>query len=78
MRRLADAGFRSVTELANEGWQPTWPAYGVIDVAGRRDAARWCRSTTSSSAPASQRIGSHTLAIPGTDHRALVAEVALK
>ena len=24
--RLADAGCRSATELANEGWQPTWPA----------------------------------------------------
>ena len=29
MRELDDAGFRDAGELANEGWQPTWPANHV-------------------------------------------------
>ena len=29
-RALADAGYRSVTELANQGFQPTWPASGKL------------------------------------------------
>jgi endonuclease/exonuclease/phosphatase family metal-dependent hydrolase len=77
MRRLATDGFRSVTELANEGWQPTWPSNGLFHVfglplpmlvqidhvlVGSRMAA----------------MSSHTVAIPGTDHRALVATVAAK
>lgn len=77
MRRLADAGFRSATELANEGWQPTWPAYGAhsllglplphvvpIDhvLVGDRLAA----------------LSTHTVDLPGSDHRGLVAEVAAR
>lgn len=77
MRRLSADGFRSVTELANQGLQPTWPSNGLwhlvgfslptlvqIDhvLVGRRLAA----------------LSSHTVTIPGTDHRALVASVAAK
>ena len=29
MRQLDDAGFRDAGEVANEGWQPTWPANHV-------------------------------------------------
>ena len=29
MRELDDAGFRDAGELANNGWQPTWPANHV-------------------------------------------------
>ena len=75
MRRLAEAGFHSVTELANEGWQPTWPAYGLVDVGGvsmprvvQIDHVLVRRHFAA--------LGSHTVAIPGTDHSALVAEVA--
>ncbi|MBB6626694.1 endonuclease/exonuclease/phosphatase family protein [Nocardioides sp. KIGAM211] len=77
MRALGDLGLRSVAELANEGWQPTWPSNGIrgllgvglpplvqIDhvLVGRRLAA----------------LGTHTVDVPGTDHRAVVAEVARK
>lgn len=77
LRRLAADGWRSVAELANEGWQPTWPANGVIGLlglpvpslvqidhvlVGRRLAA----------------LGTHTVLVPGTDHRAVVAAVARK
>jgi endonuclease/exonuclease/phosphatase (EEP) superfamily protein YafD len=77
MRKLADAGYRSATELANEGWQPTWPAYGVVHVAGL-DVPRLVQIDHVLVGPRLAAIRTHTLAIPGTDHRALVAEVAVK
>ena len=77
MRALADAGYRDVGELANEGWQPTWPAND-----------RWA-PLPGLSFPAAQidhvlvgermaAIGQHTVEIPGSDHRAVVALVARK
>ncbi len=77
MRRLADAGYRSATELANEGWQPTWPAYGVVHVAGL-EVPRLVQIDHVLVGPGLAALGTHTLAIPGTDHRALVAELAVK
>lgn len=76
MRALGAAGYRSVTELANEGWQPTWPsnhrAFGFLPVpplvqidhvlAGPQMAAE----------------GSRTIRIEGSDHRAVVAEIAYR
>lgn len=74
---LAALGLRSVAELANEGWQPTWPANGeqrVLGVGlpplvqidhvlvGERLAA----------------LSTRTVAIDGTDHLAVVAEVAFQ
>ena len=75
--RLADDGLRSAAEVANEGWQPTWPAGGsrrVLGVplpplvqidhvlVGRRVAA----------------LSVETVEVDGSDHRAVVAELALK
>jgi endonuclease/exonuclease/phosphatase (EEP) superfamily protein YafD len=77
MRALSEAGYRSASELANEGWQPTWPAVAgasllgisvpnVVDIdhvlVGHSFAA----------------ISTHTIDIPESDHRALVAELAAK
>ena len=77
MLRLAGAGWRDVAEVANEGWQPTWPADGVEPVTdlpsprlvqidhvlvGRRIAA----------------LGSERVRIGGSDHSAVVARVAAK
>ncbi|HEU4811565.1 MAG TPA: endonuclease/exonuclease/phosphatase family protein [Nocardioides sp.] len=74
MRLLAADGWRSAAELANEGWQPTWP---VIDWLGLQvpalvqvDHVLVGRSLAALSA--------RTLEIPGSDHRAVVAEVARK
>ena len=76
LRALADAGYRDAGELANDGWQPTWPS-----------SARW---TLLGPVPALAQIdhvlvgprltatGMHTVAIPGSDHRAVVAVVARK
>jgi len=77
MRRLGDAGYRSATELANEGWQPTWPAYGVMHVAGF-EVPRLVQIDHVLVGPRLAALGTHTLTIPGSDHRALVAELAVK
>jgi endonuclease/exonuclease/phosphatase family metal-dependent hydrolase len=75
MRRLEDAGFRSATELANDGFQPTWPAYGFESVLGipvphvvAIDHVLVGDRLTA--------ISTHTVDLPGSDHRGLVAEVA--
>jgi hypothetical protein len=77
LRRLDDAGFRDATELANGGWQPTWPTYGSVDVAGL-PVPRLVQIDHVLVGHRLAALGTRTLAIPGTDHRALVAEVAAK
>jgi endonuclease/exonuclease/phosphatase (EEP) superfamily protein YafD len=75
LQSLADAGYRDAGELANDGWQRTWPSQGgflpfisvplvQIDhvLLGPRLAS----------------LGMHTADIPGSDHRAVVATVAAK
>jgi endonuclease/exonuclease/phosphatase (EEP) superfamily protein YafD len=77
MRALADAGYRAVSELANEGWQPTWPANGGFRVLG----VPLPRSAQIDHVLLGERlaaIGSSTFPLAGTDHRPLVAEVARK
>jgi endonuclease/exonuclease/phosphatase (EEP) superfamily protein YafD len=77
MRRLADAGYRDVGELANQGWQPTWPANGVVDLLGLPlpSVAQIDHVLVGSRMAA---VSMRTAAIPGSDHRAVVAEVARK
>jgi len=75
MRELDDAGFRDAGELANEGWQPTWPANNVglfplLPPLVRIDHVLLGSSLAS--------LGTHTVDIGGTDHLALVATVARK
>jgi len=77
MRRLAAAGYRDVGELANQGWQPTWPASdrwavlpGIAFPLAQIDHVLV--------GPRLAAIGQHTVAVPGSDHRAVVAEVARK
>jgi endonuclease/exonuclease/phosphatase family metal-dependent hydrolase len=73
MRRLGDAGFRDAAELANEGWQPTWPAnhvgvFPLLPAVVRIDHVLLDDTMAS--------LGTHTVHIKGTDHLALVATVA--
>ena len=77
MRALADDGYRSVAELANEGWQPTWPAHGRFRVLG----LPLPRSAPIDHVLVGERLaalGSRTVDLAGTDHRPVVAEVARK
>ncbi len=77
MRALADAGYRSASELANEGWQPTWPAASGASVLGI-SVPNVVQLDHVLVGPAFAAISTHTLDIPESDHRALVAELAVK
>lgn len=74
MRDLAGAGYRDVGELANRGWQPTWPTSGVFDLLGLPVA----QIDHVLVGPDLAAIGMRTEEIEGSDHRAVVAEVARK
>lgn len=75
MRSLRGAGFRSAVEVANSGWQPTWPADGATDWLGR-----WIPRAVEIDhvlvGPDLTALDTHRLDIPGTDHNAVVAELA--
>lgn len=77
MRELAQAGYRSVAELANEGWQPTWPANAGASVLGI-PVPNVVVIDHVLVGPTYAAVGTHTLDLPESDHRALVAEVAVK
>ena len=77
VQALADDGFRSVAELANEGWQPTWAANGergllgfglppLVQIDHVLVGARLAAGSTD------------TLRLDGTDHLAVVARVAFQ
>lgn len=75
-RRLLDTGLRDVAEEAGEGWQLTWPANGSYRLGGLLPTPvlvpidhvlvgeRW------------HGLASWTAPVPGSDHLALLAEVA--
>lgn len=73
MRELDEAGFRDAGELANNGFQPTWPAnhvglFPLLPPLVRIDHVLLADTLAS--------LGTHTVDIDGTDHLALVATVA--
>lgn len=77
MRRYRDLGYRSAAELLNTGWQPTWPDHGHRRVLGvplprvvHIDHVMVARHLTA--------LTVEHLEVPGSDHRAVVAEVALR
>ncbi|WP_296607138.1 endonuclease/exonuclease/phosphatase family protein [Nocardioides sp.] len=76
VRALVDAGLRDAAELANAGWQPTWP-FG--------DRWRLVFALPPLVAIDHVLVGPrlaveevHTVHLPGSDHRAVVATVARK
>ena len=77
VRALADAGLRDVGELANQGWQPTWPSSGAVDVLGV-PVPSLAQIDHVLVGPRLAAISMHTRDIPGSDHRAVIAVVAPK
>ena len=75
MRALADAGYRDASELANEGWEPTWPAGGSVDVLGLPLPAL-SQIDHVLVGPSLAALSMQTAEIQGSDHRAVVAVVA--
>lgn len=75
LRALADAGWRDAARLAHQGWQPTWPAHGLFSVLGI-PLPPVTRIDHVLVGPGWSSLGTRTVTIDGTDHRAVVAEVA--
>lgn len=76
-RELYDAGLRSAAERTNSGWQPTWPDHGKHSFLGiplpllvQIDHVLVGRSMTATATEA--------ISISGSDHRAVVAEIAFR
>lgn len=76
VRALVDAGVRDAAELANAGWLPTWPFNG-----------RWRLGVALPPLVAIDHVlvgprlaveAVHTVDLPGSDHRAVVATLARK
>lgn len=77
MRALADAGYRDAGELANEGWQPTWPAAHRVSVLGI-PVPSLVQIDHVLVGPRMAALDMRTFELPGSDHRAVVATVARK
>lgn len=74
LRHLADLGYRDAGELANEGWNPTWPARGTFHGLGFPVV----QIDHVLVGPRLAAAGMTTVAVPDSDHRAVVATVAQK
>ena len=61
----------------NEGWQPTWPSSGRVDVAGIPVPALM-QIDHVLVGPGLAALAMRTVELPGSDHRAVIAEVAAK
>ena len=77
MRALADDGWRSASELTNEGWQPTWPVDGTVEVAGV-PLPHLVQIDHVLTGPTYAALSTRTVDIADSDHRAVIAEVAEK
>lgn len=73
LRALEEAGFRDSAELVNEGWQPTWPANNAGVISWLPPVVRIDHVLVGSELTAT---ASRTMEIDGTDHLAVVAELA--
>jgi endonuclease/exonuclease/phosphatase (EEP) superfamily protein YafD len=77
MRALADLGYRDVGELANQGWQPSWPSSGARDVLGV-PVPSLVQIDHVLVGTRMAAVSMRTALIPDSDHRAVIAEVAAK
>jgi endonuclease/exonuclease/phosphatase family metal-dependent hydrolase len=76
MRDLEGEGYRSAGELTNEGWQPTWPANEIYHLLSTLPLPRIAEIDHVMVGHGMTAIGSKTLHVDNTDHRAVVATVA--
>jgi len=76
-RGLLAVGLRDVGERANAGWQPTWPADGEVRVLGV-PLPRLVQIDHVLVGPRLTSRSMTTVAVDGTDHRGVLAEVAFR
>ena len=72
LRELAGRGWTDAATQAGSGWQPTWPADGEMEVAGVRLPPLVAIDHVLVNEHL-HAVDTETVAIEGTDHRALVA-----
>ena len=76
LRRLEDLGYRTATELANQGWQPTWPSNGLYRALHLVPMPPLVQIDQVMLGAGLTATSTTTVPIAGTDHRALVATLA--
>jgi endonuclease/exonuclease/phosphatase (EEP) superfamily protein YafD len=72
LRELEGRGWSDAATDAGSGWQPTWPATGEVDVAGLPVPPLVAIDHVLTN-DLLHAVGTETVAIEGTDHRALLA-----
>ena len=77
LQQLGDDGWRNAAELTNEGWQPTWPDNGERTVL-LLPVPRLVQIDHLLLAHSMTALDTSTHPVQGTDHRAVVAEVAFR
>jgi len=77
MRELQGRGFADAADVANSGWQPTWPAAGEISLLGFSVPSMLAIDHV---LVTQEFIAADTssVTIQGTDHRALLATLVLR
>ena len=77
MRDWRSAGWRDSLELVNAGWSPTWPSNGITPAPGLHPPPL-IQIDHVLVGPRVAVTASDTVDVPDTDHRAVVATVALR
>lgn len=72
MRELAGRGYDDAATASNAGWQPTWPGGGEVRVAGLSVPPLLAIDHVLTN-DALHAVSTESVAVDGTDHRALVA-----
>ena len=73
VRQLSAHGFRDAAEQAGSGWQPTWPANGLF----RLPVPACVAIDHIFTGPRLLAVGTATVTVSGTDHRALLARLVV-
>jgi endonuclease/exonuclease/phosphatase (EEP) superfamily protein YafD len=75
LRTLVDRGYRDAVEEARAGWLPTWPALGSVRLLGVTLPPLFALDHVFLRGPL-HAVQARSVALPGTDHRALLVDVA--
>ena len=77
MRELEGRGFADAAELANSGWQPTWPAAAEMSLLGLSVPSMLAIDHVLVTQEL-VALDTESVTLQGTDHRALLARLALR